>query len=65
MPEALPQGLYPILSDNVVPPSELPAAARAVAEAGVGVMQLRLKELPDRERLTAHRAVLAALGALP
>ncbi|MCA9513884.1 MAG: thiamine phosphate synthase, partial [Myxococcales bacterium] len=48
----------------VVPPSELPAAARAVAEAGVGVMQLRLKELPDRERLTAHRAVLAALGAL-
>lgn len=62
MGELLPGGLYPILSDNVVPPSELPAVARAVAEAGAGVMQLRLKELPDRARLDLQRAVMAALA---
>ncbi len=58
-------GLYPILGPEVLPLAEIPAAARALADLGVSVMQVRLKAESDLVRLEVLRAVAAALGAYP
>ncbi|MBS1149415.1 MAG: thiamine phosphate synthase [Myxococcaceae bacterium] len=50
-PAFLPFGLYALLDDSVRPGLDLAEAARAVLEGGAGVIQLRLKRLPDRQAL--------------
>lgn len=51
MPHKLPRGLYALLDDSVRPEVCLLDKARAVVEAGVGVLQLRLKQTSDRVAL--------------
>jgi len=58
-------GLYPILGAPLLRPADLPAAAAALADLGVGAVQLRLKDLPDRECLEVQRSVSARLAAWP
>lgn len=55
-------GLYPLLTDGVLPLADFPPAAVALADLGVTVLQIRLKAAPDRERLAVQRAVAAALA---
>lgn len=58
-PAPLPRGLYALLDDSVRPGLDLAHAARAVIEGGAGVVQLRLKRLPDRAALALCQQVVA------
>jgi thiamine-phosphate pyrophosphorylase len=59
MPHKLPGGLYALLDDSVRPELPMLEKARAVIEARVGVVQLRLERTPDRVALPLIRAVVA------
>ena len=59
MPHKLPRGLYALLDDSVRAELSLVEKARAVIEAGVGVLQLRLEQTSDRVALPLIREVLA------
>ncbi|MDP1824785.1 MAG: thiamine phosphate synthase [Archangium sp.] len=59
MPHKLPRGLYALLDDSVRPALPMVEKARAVIEAGVGVLQLRLEQTPDRVALPLIREVVA------
>ncbi len=59
MPHKLPRGLYALLDDSVRAELPLIEKARAVIEAGVGVLQLRLEQTNDRLALPLIREVLA------
>jgi len=54
-------GLYALLSSEVLPLSDFAEAARALAAQRVDTLQVRAKDLPDRERLAVQRAVASAL----
>ncbi|TNF24100.1 MAG: thiamine phosphate synthase [Deltaproteobacteria bacterium] len=59
---AAPSGLYALLSDNVLFPDLFAAAAAMLSNAGVGAIQLRVKdELEDARRLMLQREVAQAL----
>ena len=62
MPHKLPGGLYALLDDSVRAEVPLLEKARAVIEAGVGVLQLRLEQTHDRLALPLIREVLALAG---
>lgn len=59
MPHKLPRGLYALLDDSVRPLVPMIDAARAVLEAGVGVLQLRLEQTSDRVALSLIGQVVA------
>lgn len=52
------RGLYALIDDSLLPAGRLEAAARAAVEGRAAVLQLRLKQLPDREALALCRAVV-------
>ena len=56
-----PRGLYPILADAVMAAERFAPAAVILADAGVEVLQLRLKSLDDRAAHALHRRVADAL----
>ncbi|MCB9786943.1 MAG: thiamine phosphate synthase [Deltaproteobacteria bacterium] len=56
------RGLYPLLSEGVVPVAHMPQAARVLADAGCTALQLRLKTWNDGARLRIQREVAAALA---
>lgn len=59
-------GLYPLLTDPLVGLDDFPRAARALADAGVLTLQLRVKaDIGDGRRLALQRAVTAALADWP
>lgn len=55
------RGIYPLLNEDTLAPGDFAPAARALAEAGITVMQLRLKSLADGDRLAIQRGVLEVL----
>jgi thiamine-phosphate pyrophosphorylase len=57
----LSSGLYALIDDSLVQAAGLERAARAAAEGGASVLQLRLKHTSDREALALIRAVVAAV----
>lgn len=59
MPHKLPRGLYALLDDSVRAELSMIEKARAVIEAGVGVLQLRLEQTTDRVALPLIREVVA------
>jgi len=59
MPHKLPRGLYALLDDSVRPELSMSEKARAVIDAGVGVLQLRLEQTTDRLALPIIREVVA------
>lgn len=59
MPHKLPRGLYALLDDSVRRELPMLEKARAVLEARVGVLQLRLEQTNDRVALPLIRAVVA------
>ncbi len=59
MPHKLPRGLYALLDDSVRAELPMVEKARAVIEAGVGVLQLRLEQTADRLALPLIREVVA------
>ena len=59
MPHKLPRGLYALLDDSVRSDLSMIVKAKAVIEAGVGVLQLRLKNTADRVALPLIREVMA------
>lgn len=59
MPHKLPRGLYALLDDSVRAELPMIEKARAVIEAGVGVLQLRLEQTTDRVALPLIREVVA------
>ncbi len=59
MPHKLPRGLYALLDDSVRPALPMSEKARAVIDAGVGVLQLRLEQTVDRLALPLIREVVA------
>ena len=59
MPHKLPRGLYALLDDSVRAELPMLEKARAVIDAGVGVLQLRLEQTADRVALPLIRAVVA------
>ena len=61
---ALVQGLYPILSDNVVDPQTFVELAGRLA-ALTTVMQVRVKALADRDAVTLHAAIADRLSDWP
>ena len=63
MPHKLPRGLYALLDDSVRPSLPMIDKARAVIEAGVGVLQLRLEQTPDRVALPLIREVVGLASA--
>lgn len=63
MPHKLPPGLYAILDDTVRPEVPMIAKARAVAEAEIGVLQLRLKQTADQKALSIVREAVGLVGA--
>ena len=62
MPHKLPRGLYALLDDSVRAELPMIEKARAVIEAGVGVLQLRLEQTSDRLALPLIREVLVLAG---
>lgn len=58
MRNKLPRGVYALVDDSVRPDLELLAKATAVLEAGLKVLQLRLKHTPDWQALTLVREVV-------
>ena len=59
MPHKLPRGLYALLDDSVRAELPMLEKARAVIDAGVGVLQLRLEQTADRVSLPVIREVVA------
>ena len=59
MPHKLPRGLYALLDDSVRAELPMIEKARAVIDAGVGVLQLRLEQTTDRVALPLIREVVA------
>jgi thiamine-phosphate pyrophosphorylase len=57
----LSSGLYALIDDSLVQAAGLEKAARAAAEGGASVLQLRLKHTSDRDALALIRAVAAAV----
>lgn len=55
------RGLYALIDDSVLPAAALLDAARAAAQGGAAVLQLRLKAMPDPDALALARAVIAAV----
>ena len=62
---APPEGLYPIIDDGFVTPSEMPHVARALVDAGCHVLQVRLKATDDRGCLELQRQMADALSSGP
>jgi thiamine-phosphate pyrophosphorylase len=54
-------GVYGVIDEQTVPVAMFGAAAREMAEAGCGFIQLRMKESHDGDRLEAQRQVTEAL----
>lgn len=54
--------LYGMVCESVVPPERFVAAAQALADGGCGIVQLRLKTLDDRRRLSLAREAAQVLG---
>ncbi|MDP2271131.1 MAG: thiamine phosphate synthase [Archangium sp.] len=63
MPHKLPRGLYALLDDSVRAELPMMEKARAVIDAGVGVLQLRLEQTADRVALPLIREVVALARA--
>lgn len=59
MPHKLPRGLYALLDDSVRAELPMIEKARAVIDAEVRVLQLRLEKTPDRAALALIREVVA------
>ncbi len=57
-------GLYGILDTRWLSPDALPLAAQAYLDGGCRILQLRMKDASDQDRLGAQRAVCAVAASL-